>query len=30
MPDLLQAFVDAVLSVTADDAAETFRHCGYI
>ena len=29
MPDLLQAFVDGVLSVTAKDVAETFRHCGY-
>lgn len=29
-PDLLQAFSNAVLSVTAKDAAETFRHCGYV
>lgn len=29
-PDLLQAFGEAVLSVTAKDAAETFRHCGYV
>ena len=29
MPDLLQAFVDAVLSITSQDAAQTFRHCGY-
>lgn len=30
LPDLLQAFVDAVLTVTTEDAANTFRHCGYV
>lgn len=27
---LIQAFQDAVLSVTPDDAKNTFRHCGYL
>jgi len=29
-PDLIQAFVDAVLNVTSDDAENTFKHCGYL
>lgn len=29
LPDLLQAFADAVLSVSSQDAANTFEHCGY-
>lgn len=27
---LIQAFKDAVLSVTSDDAKNTFEHCGYV
>lgn len=30
MPDLIQAFVDAVLSVTPQDALNSFKHCGYV
>ena len=30
LPELIQAFVDAVLRVTPDDAYNTFRHCGYV
>lgn len=30
LPELIQAFVDAVLSVTSDDAKNTFEHCGYV
>lgn len=30
VPDLLQAFADAVLTVTEDDAKNAFVHCGYL
>ena len=30
VPDLIQAFADAVLSVTPSDAFNAFRHCGYV
>ncbi len=30
LPELIQAFADAVLSVTSDDAKNTFEHCGYV
>lgn len=28
--DLIQAFKDAILTITPDDAKNTFRHCGYL
>ncbi len=30
LPQLIQAFVDAVLSVTPSDATNTLKHCGYV
>lgn len=30
VPDLIQTFADAVLSVTESDALNSFRHCGYV
>jgi len=30
LPDLLEAFSDAVLTLTPQDAAATFEHCGYL
>lgn len=30
IPDLLQAFVEAVLTITPQDVSGTFRHCGYV
>ena len=30
LPDLIQAFADAVLSVSPTDAKNTFVHCGYL
>lgn len=30
VPTLIQAFMDAILTITPDDASNTFKHCGYV